>query len=155
MHGLFEGSTINTPSMLCLEDYLDALAWVESIGGVEATFACSDRNAAIISEFVARTAWVEFLARVPETRSNTSACLRIVDAQVLALPPKMRDDFPRRMAALLDAENAAKDITSYRDVPAGLRIWTGATVEASDLEALLPWLDYAFAHEKQALAKAA
>jgi phosphoserine aminotransferase len=155
MHGLFEGSTINTPSMLCLEDYLDALAWVESIGGVEATIACSDRNAAIISEFVARTAWVEFLARVPETRSNTSACLRIVDAQVLALPPKMRDDFPRRMAALLDAENAAKDITSYRDVPAGLRIWTGATVEASDLEALLPWLDYAFAHEKQALAKAA
>ena len=155
MRDLFEGSTINTPSMLCLEDYLDALAWVESIGGVEATIARSDRNAAIISEFVARTAWVEFLARAPETRSNTSACLRIVDAQVLALPPKMRDDFPRRMAALLDVENAAKDIASYRDAPAGLRIWTGATVEASDLEALLPWLDYAFAHEKQALAKAA
>ncbi len=155
MRDLFEGSTINTPSMLCLEDYLDALAWVESIGGVEATIARSDANAAIISEFVARTAWVEFLARVPETRSNTCACLKIVDPEVLALPPKMREDFPRRMAALLDAENAAKDITSYRDAPAGLRIWTGATVEASDLEALLPWLDYAFAHEKQALAKAA
>jgi phosphoserine aminotransferase len=152
---LFEGSTINTPSMLCLEDYLDALGWVESVGGVEATIARSDRNAAIISDFVSRAAWVEFLARVPETRSNTSACLRIVDPEVVALPPKMRDDFPRRMAALLDAENAAKDIASYRDAPAGLRIWTGATVEAADLEALLPWLDYAFAHEKRALAKAA
>ena len=113
------------------------------------------RNAAIVAEFVAKTPWVEFLARVPETRSNTSACLRIVDPEVLALPPKMRDEFPRRMAALLDAENVAKDIASYRDAPAGLRIWTGATVEASDLEALMPWLDFAFAHEKQALAKAA
>ncbi len=155
MRDLFEGSTINTPSMLCLEDYLDALDWVESVGGVEATIARSDANAAIVAEFVARTSWVEFLARVPETRSNTSACLRIVDAQVTALPPEMRDAFPLRMAALLDTENAAKDIASYRSAPAGLRIWTGATVEASDLEALLPWLDYAFAHEKQALAKAA
>jgi phosphoserine aminotransferase len=155
MRGLFEGSTINTPSMLCLEDYLDALAWVESIGGVEATIARSDANAAIIADWVARTDWVEFLARAPETRSNTSVCLRIVDAQILTLPPKMRDDFPRRMAALLDAEDAAKDVASHRDAPAGLRIWTGATVEGSDLEALLPWLDYAFAHEKRALAQAA
>jgi phosphoserine aminotransferase len=155
MRDLFEGSTINTPSMLCLEDYLDALAWVESIGGVEATIARSDANAAIISDFVARTPWVEFLARAAETRSNTSACLRLADPEVLALPPEMRDAFPHRMAALLDKENAAKDIASYRHAPPGLRIWTGATVEASDLEALLPWLDYAFAHEKQALAKAA
>jgi phosphoserine aminotransferase len=155
MRDLFEGSTINTPSMLCLEDYLDALDWVESIGGVEATIVRSDANAAIIADYVARTPWVEFLARVPETRSNTCACLRIVDPQVLALPPEMRDAFPLRMAALLDLENAAKDIASYRSAPAGLRIWTGATVEASDLEALLPWLDYAFAHEKQALTKAA
>jgi phosphoserine aminotransferase len=152
---LFEGSTINTPSMLCLEDYLDALDWVERIGGVEATITRSEANAAIIAQFVARTPWVEFLAREPKTRSNTSACLRIVDPEILDLPPEMRDAFPRRMAALLDRENAAKDIASYRDAPAGLRIWTGATVEASDLEALLPWLDYAFAHEKQALAKAA
>jgi phosphoserine aminotransferase len=152
---LFEGSTINTPSMLCLEDYLDALDWVESVGGVAGTIARSDANAKIIADWVARTDWVEFLPRVPETRSNTSACLRIVDPQVLALPPDLRDGFPRRMAALLDTENAAKDIASYRYAPAGLRIWTGATVEASDLEALLPWLDYAFAHEKQSLARAA
>jgi phosphoserine aminotransferase len=155
MRDLFEGSTINTPSMLCLEDYLGALDWVESIGGVEATIVRSDANAAIIAEFVARTPWVEFLARATETRSNTSACLRIVDPHVLALPPEMRDAFPLRMATLLDLENVAKDIASYRSAPAGLRIWTGATVEASDLEALLPWLDYAFVHEKQALAKAA
>jgi phosphoserine aminotransferase len=155
MRDLFEGSTINTPSMVCLEDYLDALAWVESIGGVEATIARSDANAAIISDFVARTPWVEFLARAAETRSNTSACLRLADPEVLALPPEMRDAFPHRMAALLDKEDAAKDIASYRHAPPGLRIWTGATVEAGDLEALLPWLDYAFAHEKQALVKAA
>ncbi|MFZ2018447.1 MAG: phosphoserine transaminase [Methyloceanibacter sp.] len=155
MRDLFEGSTINTPSMLCLEDYLDALAWVEGIGGVEATIARSDANAAIVSDFVARTPWVEFLARAPETRSNTSACLRIADPEVSALPPEIRDAFPHRMAALLDREDAAKDIASYRHAPPGLRIWTGATVEASDLTALLPWLDYAFAHEKQALVKAA
>jgi phosphoserine aminotransferase len=152
---LFEGSTINTPSMLCLEDYLDALDWVESVGGVKGTIARSNSNAKIIADWVARTDWVEFLARVPETRSNTSACLKIVDPEVLALPPDLRDAFPRGMARLLDAEDAAKDIASYRDAPGGLRIWTGATVEASDLEALLPWLDYAFAHEKQALAEAA
>ena len=106
-------------------------------------------------QFVAKTPWVDFLARVPETRSNTSACLRIVDPEVLALPATLRDEFPRRMAALLDRENVAKDIGSYRHAPAGLRIWTGATVEAGDVAALMPWLDYAFAHEKQALAKAA
>ncbi len=152
---LFEGSTINTPSMLCLQDYLAALDWVESVGGLEGTIARSNENAAVIAEWVARTAWVEFLARVPETRSNTSVCLKIVDSEMAALPPKMRDALPGRMAALLDAENAAKDIASYRDAPPGLRIWTGATVEKSDIEALLPWLDWAFAEAKQALAKAA
>ncbi len=155
MRNLFEGSTINTPSMLCLEDYLDALDFVESVGGIEGTIARSDVNAAVIADFVARTPWIDFLARVPETRSNTSVCLKIVDAEVLALPPAMREAFPRRMAALLDRENVAKDIASYRDAPPGLRIWTGATVEASDLEALMPWLDYAFAHEKRAPVKAA
>ena len=152
---LFEGSTINTPSMLCLEDYLDALSWVEGVGGLEGTIARSDANAAVIAEWVGRTPWVDFLAGVPETRSNTSVCLKLIDPDVLALPRELRDEFPKRMAALLDAENVAKDITAYRHAPPGLRIWTGATVEKSDLEALMPWLDWAFAHEKQSLAKAA
>jgi len=152
---LFEGSTINTPSMLCLEDYLDALTWVESVGGLEGTIARSDANAAVIADWVGRTAWVDFLARVPETRSNTSVCLKLIDPDVLALPPKSRDEFPKRMAALLNAENVAKDIAAYRHAPPGLRIWTGATVDKSDLEGLMPWLDWAFAHEKQSLAKAA
>jgi phosphoserine aminotransferase len=104
---------------------------------------------------VARTPWVDFLARVPETRSNTSVCLKVVDPELQALPPEMRDNFTRAMAALLDAENAAKDVASHRNAPPGLRIWTGATVESSDVEALLPWLDWAFAQEKQAVAKAA
>ena len=152
---LFEGSTINTPSMLCLEDYLDALTWVESVGGLEGTIARSDANAAVIADWVGRTAWVDFLARVPETRSNTSVCLKLIDPDVLALPTKSRDEFPKRMAALLNAENVAKDIAAYRHAPPGLRIWTGATVDKSDLEGLMPWLDWAFAHEKQSLAKAA
>jgi phosphoserine aminotransferase len=152
---LFEGSTINTPSMLCVQDYLDALYWVERVGGVAGTIARSNANVAVIDEWVARTPWVDFLARVPETRSNTSVCLKIVDPEVMALPPEMGDALPRRMAALLDREDAAKDIAAYRHAPPGLRIWTGATVERSDIEALLPWLDWAFAIEKQALARAA
>ena len=153
---LFEGSTINTPSMLCLQDYLDALDWVESVGGVSGTIARSDANAGVIADWVARrTAWVDFLARVPETRSNTSVCLKIVDPEVLALPSEMRDAFPRQMAMLLDVENVAKDIATYRAAPPGLRIWTGATVEKSDVEALTPWLDWAFAEVKQSFAKAA
>jgi phosphoserine aminotransferase len=152
---LFEGSTINTPSMLCLQDYLDALDWVESVGGQAGTIARSERNAAVIAEWVAHTAWVDFLARVPETRSNTSVCLKIVDPKVLALPPEMRDAFPRLMASLLDVENVAKDIASHRASPPGLRIWTGATVDKSDVEALMPWLDWAFAEVKRSMAKAA
>jgi phosphoserine aminotransferase len=152
---LFEGSTINTPSMLCLQDYLDALDWVESVGGQAGTIARSDANAAVLAEWVARTAWVDFLARVPETRSNTSVCLKIVDPEAMALPPEMRDAFPQLMASLLDVENVAKDIASHRASPPGLRIWTGATVERSDLEALTPWLDWAFAEVKRSLAKAA
>ncbi|MGC2408536.1 MAG: phosphoserine transaminase [Methyloceanibacter sp.] len=152
---LFEGSTINTPSMLCLEDYLDALVFVESVGGVEGMIARSDANTAVIADWVARTPWVDFVARVPETRSNTSVCLKLVDPDVLALPEPLRAEFPRRIEALLDAEDVAKDIASYRDAPAGLRIWTGATVERADLEALMSWLDWAYAQVKQALAKAA
>jgi phosphoserine aminotransferase len=152
---LFDGSTINTPSMLCVQDYLDALDWVDGVGGLAGTIARSDANAAVIADWVARTPWVDFLARVPETRSNTSVCLKIADPEVAALPGEMRAALPRRMAALLDRENVAKDIGAYRRAPPGLRIWTGATVEKSNVEALLPWLDWAFAVEKQALAKAA
>lgn len=152
---LFAGSTINTPSMLCLQDYLDALDWVESVGGLEGTIARSDANAAVLSDWVARTPWVDFLAKVPETRSNTSICLRIADPEIAGLPPEMRDAVPGAIAALLDAEDAAKDIAGHRAAPPGLRIWTGATVELSDVEALLPWLDWAYAEVKQALLKAA
>lgn len=155
MQDLFEGSTINTPSMLCLEDYLDALNFVESAGGLDGMIARADANATAIAAWVARTPWVEFVAREPATRSNTSVCLKVVDPTVLALPEKLRDEFPHRMAALLDAEDVAKDIASYRNAPAGLRIWTGGTVELADVEALLPWLDWAFAEVKQSLAKAA
>jgi phosphoserine aminotransferase len=152
---LFQGSTINTPSMLCLQDYLDALDWVESVGGVEGTIARSNANAAVIADWVAHTPWVDFLARVPETRSNTSPCLTIVDPEVMALPRDLREAFPRQIAVLLDAEDAAKDIAAHRSSPPGLRIWTGATVEKSDLKALTPWLDWGFAEAKRALAKAA
>ena len=155
MEELFAGSTINTPSMLCLHDYLDALDWVESVDGLAGTIARSNANAAVLSEWVARTAWVDFLALVPETRSNTSICLKIVDPEIAALPPATRDAVPSRMAALLDAEDAAKDIGAHRAAPPGLRIWTGATVERSDVEALLPWLDWAFAEVKRAVLKAA
>jgi phosphoserine aminotransferase len=155
MDELFEGSTINTPSMLCLEDYLDALGFVERVGGLAGTIARADANAKTIADWVERTPWVDFMARVPETRSNSSVCLKLVDAHVQALPDHLRAEFPRAMAALLDAEDVAKDIASYRDAPPGLRVWTGATVERSDVEALLPWLDWGFAEVKQALALAA
>jgi phosphoserine aminotransferase len=153
--GLFAGSTINTASMLCLEDYLDALDWIESVGGLRGTIARSDANAAVLSAWVERTAWVDFLARVPETRSNTSVCLKIVDHDLAGLPPEIRDAVPAAIAALLDAEDAAKDIASHRAAPPGLRIWTGATVERSDVEALLPWLDWAFAEVKGAVLRGA
>ncbi|HEY8276258.1 MAG TPA: phosphoserine transaminase [Methyloceanibacter sp.] len=155
IEGLFEGSTINTPSMLCVQDYLDALAWVEAVGGVIGTIARSDANAAVIANWVAQTAWVDFVARVPETRSNTSVCLKIVDKGVLALPADLQAEVPRRIAQLLDEEDVAKDIGAHRAAPPGLRIWTGATVERSDVEALMPWLDWAFAEAKRSIAKAA
>jgi phosphoserine aminotransferase len=155
MEDLFAGATINTPSMLCLEDYLDALQFVAGVGGVEGTIARSDANAKVIADWVAGTPWVDFVAPVPETRSNTSICLKVVDADVVKLPEPLRSEFPRLLAALLDQEDVAKDIASYRSAPAGLRIWTGATVERSDVEALMPWLDWAFVEVKQSLAKAA
>jgi phosphoserine aminotransferase len=155
MENLFKGATINTPSMLCLEDYMESLHFVESVGGLRGMIARCDANAGVIAEWVAKTPWVDFLARDPETRSNTSVCLQIVDPEIAALPPEDRDAFPQRMAARLDKEDVAKDIAGYRHAPPGLRIWTGATVEKADVEALMPWLDWAFAREKQALAEAA
>jgi phosphoserine aminotransferase len=149
MLDLFEGSTINTPSMLCLEDYLDALAFAASVGGLDGMIARADANAQVIADWVERTPWVDFVALAPETRSNTSVCLKIVDPAVLALPEDAPAELPRRMAALLDAENVAKDIGAYRSAPPGLRIWTGGTVERSDVEALMPWLDWAFAEAKR------
>jgi phosphoserine aminotransferase len=142
---IFDGQTINTPSMLCVEDYLDALAWAESVGAIDGLFARADANAKVIFDWIERKPWVANLAADPATRSNTSVCLSIVDPAVTALPAALQERIAKTMAAHLDQEGVAKDIGSYRDAPPGLRIWTGATVEAADLKALTPWLDWAFA----------
>ena len=153
--GIFEGETINTPSMLCVEDYIDALQWAKSLGGVKALFARADANARAIADWVGRTPWIDFLARIPATRSNTSVCLKVVDPLVIALPAEGQAVFAKALASLLEKERIAFDIGAYRDAPPGLRIWCGATVETADIEALTDWLDYAFALEKGKLAKAA
>ena len=142
---LFEGATINTPSLLATEDYLDALRWAESIGGLEALHARANANAAVLSEWVARTPWVEFLVSEERARSNTSVCLEVVDPRVTSLPAPKQAEFAKNLAALLEKQNVALDAASYRSAPPGLRIWCGATVEQSDLQALVPWLDWAFA----------
>jgi phosphoserine aminotransferase len=141
---IFEGSTINTPSLLVVEDYLDALRWAEGAGGLEGLHARANRNARVVSEWVARTPWVEFLAADPSTRSNTSVCLKVVDPRVTSLPSEAQADFAKQLAALLEKEGAALDVGSYRAAPPGLRLWCGATIEASDLEAVTPWMDWAF-----------
>lgn len=151
---IFEGATINTPSMLCVEDALDALKWAASIGGLEAMQARADQNLKVLADWVAKTPWVDFLAASPEIRSNTSVCLKVVDPTICALPEDAQADFAKKLASLLEKEGAALDIGGYRDAPAGLRIWCGATVEASDLEALTPWLDWAFATVSAELAAA-
>jgi len=155
VEGVFEGATINTPSMLCVEDYLDALGWAEAIGGLEALIGRAEANAAVIAQWVERTPWIGHLAERPETRSNTSFCLKIVDPTVTALAGEDQAAFAKKLATILDQEDVARDIGGYRDAPPGLRIWTGATVEASDLEALTPWLDWAFARAQSELALAA
>lgn len=155
MESVFEGETINTPSLLCIEDYLAALSFAERNGGLDGTIARADANARTIADWVGETPWVDFLARDPATRSNTSVCLKIVDPAVTALPADEQAAFAKRMAKRLEGEGVAFDIASYRTAPPGLRIWTGSTVERSDVEALLPWLDWAFACEKDALAGAA
>jgi phosphoserine aminotransferase len=141
---LFEGATINTPSMLCVEDVIDALEWAEGIGGLSAMRARADANLGVLADWVARTPWVDFLAADPATRSNTSVCLKVVDPRIAALPADAQADFAKTLASLLEKEGAALDVGGYRDAPPGLRIWCGATVETADVAALVPWLDWAF-----------
>jgi phosphoserine aminotransferase len=155
MDAVFQGETINTPSMLCVEDYLDALQWARSIGGLPALQARADANAKVIADWVARTPWVDFLARDPALRSNTSVCLKVVDPSVGALSPDAQAAFVKGIAAALEKEGVAYDIDAYRDAPPGLRIWCGSTVERADVEALTLWLDWAYAKAKEALPKAA
>jgi len=153
--GLFEGETINTPSLLCVEDYIDALQWAKNLGGLDALIGRADANAKAIADWVAKTPWVDFLARIPATRSNTSVCLKVIDPGVASLPADVQAAFAKGVASLLEKEKVAFDIGAYRDAPPGLRVWCGATVETSDVEALTRWLDFAFAQEKAKLAKAA
>ena len=141
---LFEGATINTPSLLATEDYIDALKWADGIGGLAALQARANANAGVLTEWVARTRWVDFLVADPAIRSNTSVCLKVVDARVTSLPPANQAEFAKNLAAILEQERVALDAASYRSAPPGLRIWCGATIEPSDLRSLTPWLDWAF-----------
>ena len=151
IEGIFKGETINTPSMLAVEDYVDALKWAEDIGGLPTLLQRSADNLAVLSDWVALTDWVDFLCAEEAYRSNTSICLKIVDSDVVAMDEDAQAAFAKRIATLLDAEGAAYDIGAYRDAPPGLRIWGGATVETADLEILTQWLDWAFATAKEEL----
>ncbi|OHV84573.1 phosphoserine transaminase [Rhizobium sp. LCM 4573] len=155
IEGIFTGETINTPSMLCVEDYIDALNWAKSAGGLKALIARADANAKVIFDFVAANDWIENLAVDPATRSNTSVCLKIVDPAVTALDADAQAAFAKGIVSILEKEGVALDIGAYRDAPSGLRIWAGATIEEADMKALMPWLSYAFETQKAALAKAA
>lgn len=155
IEGIFQGETINTPSMLCVEDYIDALNWAKSLGGLKALIARADANAQAIHDFVAKTDWIANLAADPATQSNTSVCLKIVDPQVAALDAAGQDAFAKGMVALLEKQGVAHDIGAYRDAPSGFRIWAGATIETSDIKALMPWFDWAFATQKATLSQAA
>ena len=149
--GIFTGATINTPSMLCVADAMDALEWMEGLGGQQAVKARADANFKALQDWVDATDWVENLVAAPEARSNTSVCLKVVDPAVAALDDKDQKAFVKKMVTLLDKEGVAYDINGYRDAPAGLRIWCGGTVDAADVSALTPWLDYAFAAAKAEL----
>jgi phosphoserine aminotransferase len=155
IEGIFEGETINTPSMLCVEDYIDALEWAQGEGGLAALVAKADANARVVLDWAAATPWIANLARDPATASNTSVCLVIADPDVLAKGEDAVAAVAKGIAATLEREGVAYDIGAYRDAPPGLRIWCGATIEKADLEALTPWLDWAFAQEKAKLARAA
>jgi phosphoserine aminotransferase len=155
IHGLFEGETINTPSMLCVEDYIDALNWAKSVGGLKGMIARADANARVIADWKAKTPWIDFLAKQPAIRSNTSVCLKIIDPAITSLPAEVQADFVKKLVAAVEKEGAGYDFAYYRDAPPGLRIWCGATVEASDVALLTQWIDWAFAEIKASLAKAA
>ena len=155
IEGIFTGETINTPSMICVEDYIDALKWAKSLGGLQALMARADANAKVIADFVAANDWIANLAKVPATASNTSVCLTIADKDVLELDADAQAAFAKGMVTLLDKEGVAYDIGAYRDAPSGLRIWAGATIETADMQALMPWLTWAFETQKATLAKAA
>jgi len=144
IEGIFEASTINTPSMLAVEDAVDGLRWAEELGGLPALVARSEANLAAVARWVETADWVDFLAREPATRSSTSICLRVVDDWFAGLAPDEQAKTAKKTASLLDGKGVAHDIGAYRDAPPGLRIWGGATVETSDVEALLPWLDWAW-----------
>jgi phosphoserine aminotransferase len=150
IEGIFKGETINTPSMLAVEDYIFALEWATGLGGLPALIARADANAAALDAWVQRTLWIEHLARDPATRSNTSVCLKFAAQAVQGMDEDGQNALVKKMAALLEAEGAAFDIAGYRDAPPGIRIWCGATVETADIEALCPWLDWAF-HEARSV----
>ena len=142
---LFEGATINTPSMLAVEDAVDALKWAASIGGLAEMQRRADANLGVLESWVRKTGWVSFLAEDPAVRSNTSVCLKVIDPRVTSLSDDAQADFAKKLAAALEKEGVALDVGGYRDAPPGLRIWCGATVDTSDLDALTPWVDWAFA----------
>ena len=153
--GIFEGETINTPSMLCVEDYLDALNWAKSVGGLKALIARADANAKVLADWKAKTPWIDFLPKDPAIRSNTSVCMKVVDPAITSLSADAQADFSKKLVALVEKEGAGYDFAHYRDAPAGLRIWCGATVEARDVALLTQWIDWAFAETKASLPKAA
>jgi phosphoserine aminotransferase len=148
--GIFKGETINTPSMLCVEDQIDALKWGEAVGGLKALIGRSEGNLAAVAEWVERTPQVAFLAERPEIRSCTSVCLSFVDPWFTGLSAEAKAATAKKVASLLDAEGVAYDVASYRDAPPGLRIWCGATIERADVEALLPWIDWAYGEVRRA-----
>jgi phosphoserine aminotransferase len=155
IEGIFKGETINTPSMLCVEDALDGLKWSESVGSISGLIKRSEANLAAISAWVSKSSWAAFLAEDEKTRSCTSICLKIIDPWFTALSPEAKAEAAKKIASILEKEGVAYDIGAYRDAPSGLRIWGGATVEKSNIEALLPWLDWAYAEVKNSEAKAA
>ncbi len=154
IEGVFEGETINTPSMLCVEDYIDALMWAKSIGGLDGLVARADANTKVLADWVAGSGWAAFLAKNEAIRSNTSVCLKVVDPAIVALPADAQAAFAKKLASLVEKEKAGYDIGAYRDAPPGLRVWCGATVEADDVAVLTEWLDWAFASAKAELAAA-
>ena len=154
IEGIFEGETINTPSMLCVEDYIDALNWAKSLGGLDGLVGRADANTKVLADWVARCGWAAFLAKDEAIRSNTSVCLKVIDPAITALPAEAQAAFAKKLAALVEKEKAGYDIGAYRDAPPGLRVWCGATVEAADVAALTQWLDWAFATAKAELVAA-